>query len=144
MKRTLPVLILLLLVCSFATNAQSSQDLIGTWNVNYDATIDLMNSSIRAKYDTLGSSIQTQMRSEMSSQQFIFNGDNSFQAKVQSQSQTGNWSLEGKRLNIDFGNGAITKQTIQSISNSTMVLKIVDDASSQAIIHRISLTKSTN
>ena len=132
----------LILLCTHISYSQSFSTLQGSWSIDPDATIDLMASKQRAQYDSLDSEIQSQINDQLQSQSFSFNTDSTFSISVTGQQPFGGtFQIESNKLILSYSQGSQTAQTIEQLNNSSLVLRLIDDPDSQALIHKIQLNK---
>lgn len=145
MKRLVTVIFGGILLLSIDVTAQQNPtNLIGEWTLNYQETLDLMSTETKAKYDSIDASFQGQMQNQLSSQTFTFNSDTTFQVSAGGYTNNGNWNINNDQLILTFASGAQTTQTIESLNENQLILKIVQDPNSEALFQRIYLSKNTN
>ena len=137
------LIFIFLLLAVFVASAQSATDLHGTWELDIDDTIDLMNTAQRSDYDSLPSGIQGRIRTKMSTRSYQFNADSTFTTIIGSITGTGSWTLSGQQLTLNYTGGDVVTRIIQQINTTSMTLQIADSGSS-AMFGIVSLNLISN
>ncbi|WP_436516216.1 DUF5004 domain-containing protein [Ekhidna sp. To15] len=133
-----------MLMLSLNSSAQQTSNLVGSWELNFQETLNLMNSETKSKYDSIETSFQAQIQNQLSSQSFTFNSDTTFQVSAGGYTNSGDWNIDNGQLILTFSNGAQTIQTIESLSQSHLILEIDSDPNSDILFKRIHLSKISN
>lgn len=145
MKRITTAFILgILLFSSDIFAQQNPANLIGEWELSFQETLNLMSPDTKSKYDSIDSSIQNQIESQLSSQFFTFSSDTTFQITANGSLNNGSWNITNGQLILTFLSGAQTSQTIESLSEDRLILTIVNDPDSEALFKRVYLLKNSN
>ena len=61
-----------------------SEQLTGQWQINFEQTLNLVNTARRAQYDSLDTTAKEEMQTNMAGQRFEFRADQSFSASMAS------------------------------------------------------------
>ncbi len=117
------------------------QNIYGNWEIDFEASKVLMTTDQLTRFNDLSVEEQSQAKSQLEDQEFIFNSNAGFTALYNGNSQSGVWSLNGDSLVIDFTNGSTVSHTILSANESNIEIRIIHDATSQALFHKLSLTR---
>lgn len=142
MNQTKKLLTLLLIFVSTLSYSQyDAQDIYGNWEINFDDTRNLMTADQLARYNELSTEGQNQAIAQLSDQEFIFNSNDGFMAVYGGNSQNGTWALNGVDLAITFSSGAVVTHKVLNVSANIIELQIIHDATSQALFHKLSLTR---
>lgn len=110
-SRVLFLSVMLLLACIELT-AQPNKKLTGLWRVQVSRSIDLMDPSCRARFDTLSAGIKDRAIKAMTDREFIFfeNGNVTvnWTSRLGPRVSTGSWVIDkpSGELFITIGNGA--------------------------------------
>lgn len=131
---------LLLTVSSLFSYSQNS-DILGIWKIDANQTISIMSSQQKSQYDSLDASLKQQIQSQLASQAFNFSADSSFTVSASGQSFGGTYLVDNSSLQLTYSNGSQTTQTIERLDGTVLILRLIEDANSPALIHRIYLSK---
>ncbi len=143
MKLLTPLLVLLFaMLMSHSSNAQSPNDLYGTWTIDFEETLNIVPADRRIQYDTLNAEGQSQIQSQLLSQRFIFNADSSFLMGTNGgKFYDGSWLMESNQLKLTFNQGSTIEYPLEFVNNEAK-LTVVNDATSAALFHQYYLKKS--
>ncbi len=142
MNHTKKILILLLILVSTISYSQyDAQDIYGNWEINFAKTKDLMTPDQLSRFNALSADDQSATIAQLENQEFIFNSNAGFTALYNGNSQNGTWTLNGDDLAITFSSGTTVTHKILTVSATVIDLKIVHDPTSQALFHKLSLTR---
>ena len=145
LQKIIPVALVILVATHSLVQAQTydSTLLVGTWHVDFQATVDLMSDAQRVQYDSLDATSQQQMEAQLNGQYFTFTEDQRFEASTTSTSYPGAWQLETTgQLVLTYDQGAAFRQKIEQLDSQTLVLQVVEDPNSEALFHHLHLTKT--
>ncbi|WP_425391702.1 DUF5004 domain-containing protein [Ekhidna sp.] len=129
---------------SFYSYTQSSKKIIGTWKVDVTESIELMNADQRAKYDAFDKATKEQVADELKNQTYSFQSDNTFSIRTLQGTSSGKWDIDAKNLVLSFSSGKVTSNFIEKSTKKLLMLRIIDDPSSEALFHRIALYSLSN
>lgn len=120
---------MILFLLLFTTSAHEQQNsVVGTWQVNLESTIELMDSGLKERYDTLPGHIKAQADGSMTGKTFTFNqnGSVTIQWNVNAVAKTasGTWQLTsgGSRLVVAVGGLEIEYQ-VEWEGNDGLILR---------------------
>ena len=113
--KNIPVLIVAVVAAlsSITTQAQSTSDIIGQWQIDIDESINLMSTDVKSQFDSLSETARNQLVEGLLKQRFTFNADSTFEAgSVGAQFYNGTWTLAATDLVLTFASGAVRNQQI--------------------------------
>jgi hypothetical protein len=105
------------------TQAQTTQNLTGTWKVNWGQTLKVMKGENKTTYQSVQDTSKTTFERQFKGRQWVFGAEGSFRAiwTESQREQTGTWQLEGKELTIAMLDYTL-KYKIEGIKNNQMIL----------------------
>jgi hypothetical protein len=118
----------LLLISNVFACAQSSASWIGTWRVDKEQTVAIMDSVSKSSYDTLSAQIKDRATASITGREFTFsaNGDFSVSWKFRNEQKvsSGKWEVDVSKqlLIITVGDNAVN-YAFQFESNGVLILK---------------------
>lgn len=103
-----------------------TNSLVGLWRVQVSRSIDLMDPSNRAKFDTVSSETKDRAIKAMTGREFVFSADGNITVNWTSGSgprvSTGTWVLEKEELLITVGERT-TRFGYEFPSETTLILR---------------------
>lgn len=139
MKKSISLLILSIGLL-FYTQAQ---DIAGNWQVDLDQSIEAMATAQRLQYDSMSIDTQSQIHAQLESQYFNLQSDGRFSiGSTGGESYQGQWSMLPDTLELTYDIGAKMKRKLSIPNKSTLILELIQNPNSTALIHRIVLVPS--
>ena len=136
----------LVIIASLESLAQNPQGInpdfiAGKWRINLEETINAIPEHTQASYDSLSTTAKDQMSSDMTDQQFLFREDGTYESiVVNGDTYPGNWTYDGKMLQIVFTQGGSMAPILISASHDQLVFRIINDPVSTEFFHYLFLT----
>lgn len=118
-----PLLFLVIMISAMTSIAQTSKEIEGTWNMDYEAMIIESNFASNFNYSQLSNAAKQNMREAYESRTFTFNSDQtvviSFSARGNSKQANGSWNYADQNniLSIEVNGETITYQTSLQSNN---------------------------
>lgn len=119
--------IIVMLVLVMTSMAMAQSPFIGTWVVDKNKTIEIMDDQSKIEYDSLDSSIQERAKASLSGRTFSFKTDNTvdieWKVRDTPRSATGTWHVDdvAKIITITVDNRSVNYD-YQFISTASLTL----------------------
>lgn len=146
MKTILYSVLFMALSLPLAIEAQqiTSEQIIGTWLFNYDASFAKMEAKVKSQYDSISVERKTKIDNSYKGRTLIFNADGSIvQNLSDGRTAKGTWVYNDKTKNIEITNpkGLVYYQKVKSFTSTSLVLEAKAIGSNQPIISEMHFTK---
>lgn len=129
MKCSIIFLSVILLSAITHTKAIAQNDkFIGTWRIDMDRTLDIMDGDVKARYDTLSAEAHTRAVNAMKDREFVLKATGEISVKWRSpngeRTSVGRWSIDrsGKILSIIMDKRTVAYE-VEALSQKEMVWK---------------------
>lgn len=121
-----------------------SEKFIGSWKINVEESIKLMEPSTKSKYDSAKAEVKEHAKKNMEGRVFIFHENGTMEAQWSangsSKSAIGSWELrEGNKLHIKMGE-LLTEYGFSYPKQNELVLK---NSNGRGFISNLYLERST-
>ena len=112
---------------SIATNSFGQQiNPVGAWRVDLPGTLDLMEDSIRQKFEGLNEETRSRVTLSFQERKFVFTNNGTFRAMWKfrdvSKVSEGTWNIAGQRLTIEADNRGVAYDVSMSSSGGLILM----------------------
>lgn len=126
--RYITVVILLLLSVSHVNAQDYNSTIVGTWSLNIDNTLELMEGSTKTNFDRMSDDKRNDIKNAFSQRKFQFWANGDFQVQwydgKNQNNAKGYWSASNDNLTVEI-DGKSTIYTIREVSNARLARMIL-------------------
>jgi hypothetical protein len=131
MKFCKPLLFLFLIIFSFSNSAFSQNldnELVGSWILNYEKTLDLMDEKAKKHYTEMGAIRQEKVKKAYQNRKLIFEATNRFvQESGGGHKIEGTWFFNNETdIEISTSRGIIRYFKIKKLHGNTLIISSVN------------------
>ena len=110
-------------------NAQEqTSQLIGTWTLDYNASVARMPQQVKARFDSLPASRSQRIKNTYQGRKITFSADNNFnQTLTDGRSMSGQWQFNGSQqlVKITSPQGKVFPYKVIALNTTTLILELL-------------------
>lgn len=136
----------LLLAVSTSLSAQDDAAinpdyLPGKWQIDVNATLEAIPDHKRSEYNGKTDEQKAGIANSLASRQFHFEVNGGYKMVIVNRAQyPGTWQLQGTQIHVSLDAGESFSSSIIELTDSQLVLRVVEDTQSAEMFHLLHLT----